>query len=112
MDEIVRKALLFDFYGPLLTGRQQEIYGYAYGEDMTLSEISQELQISRQAVHDILRRTDKILENYEAKLGLVAKFIEINTRLTNIKQLLQNPASQKEVTILQEIDAIDDWERR
>lgn len=112
MDEIGRRALLFDFYGPLLTDRQQEIYGYAYGEDMSLGEIGSDLGISRQAVHDILRRTDKILENYENKLGLVAKFIEINGRLTEIKRILQSDADNKEQSILEKIEAVEAWERR
>ena len=70
MDDIGRKALLFDFYGPLLTEKQREVYDFAVGEDMSLGEIAETTGVSRQAVHDMVRRTDRILEEYERKLGL------------------------------------------
>ena len=112
MDTIARKALLFDFYGPLLTERQQLVYDYAYGEDMSLSEIAELLQISRQAVHDLLRRTDKLLLDYETKLGLVDKFLAIEDRLAAIETILTEGRADKDARIRKEIEAIADWERR
>ncbi|MCR5672318.1 MAG: YlxM family DNA-binding protein [Lachnospiraceae bacterium] len=74
MDEIARKNMLYDFYGELLTDHQKLIYEDAVYNDCSLSELAEEYSISRQGVHDLLRRCDKILEDYEAKLGLVERF--------------------------------------
>ena len=113
MDEFGRKALLFDFYGPLLTPRQQEVYDYSCSEDMILGEIAETLGISRQAVHDNLRRTEKILEEYEAKLGLAEKFLAIEGHVENIRRSVSAmDDSQETRSVLKEIDAIDALERR
>ncbi len=117
MDEYGRKALLFDVYGPLLTQRQQEIYDLVHSEDMSLGEIAENLSISRQAVHDTLRRTDSILEEYEAKLGLAAKFMEISLHVTTIrKKLAELETNQDKEKILSdiiaEVNALDAAERR
>ena len=75
--DIVRKSLLFDFYGALLTEHQRQIYEEVVLNDYSLSEIAEDEGISRQGVHDMIKRCDKALEEYEAKLGLAAKFKEI-----------------------------------
>lgn len=112
MDEIGRKALLFDFYGPLLTAKQREIYDYAVGEDMSLAEIAEKTGVSRQAVHDMVRRTAKILEEYEEKLGLAQKFIDIERHLSRIRLLVEKEATEEHYReIAREIEAIDLIER-
>ena len=75
MERIVEQNLLYDFYGELLTAHQKEIYGEHILNDMTATEIAAEFGITRQAVHDMIRRCDKILADYEARLHLVAKFL-------------------------------------
>lgn len=113
MDDIGRKALLFDFYGPLLTEKQRVIYDYAVGEDMSLGEIAEETGVSRQAVHDMVRRTGKLLEEYERKLGLAEKFLDIEVHLKNIRTLVGSEfLSEKERKIVEEIEAIDHIERK
>jgi len=67
----VRAGLLFDLYGPLLTDHQQEIWQLYYLEDWSLAEIGESRGISRSAVYDILDRTEKLLEDYEGRLGLL-----------------------------------------
>ena len=74
VNEILEQALLFDFYGELLTEHQKEIYERFITEDLSLGEIAEEAGISRQGVHDLVRRCDKILQGYEDKLHLVEKF--------------------------------------
>ena len=74
VEEVVEQSLLYDFYGELLTEHQQKIYEAALFEDYSLSEIAEEAGISRQGVHDLLRRCDKQLRAYEAKLHLVERF--------------------------------------
>ncbi len=73
MENTLRMALLFDFYGPLLTQRQQDVFQMYFHEDLSLGEIGEELEVSRQAIYDILKRTEAILEEFESKLGLVEK---------------------------------------
>ena len=78
MEAIVDKGLLYDFYGALLTNRQREIYEDTVYHDMSLAEIAENRGISRQGVSDMLQRTTRTLEAYEAKLGLVCRFSRIS----------------------------------
>ena len=71
MEKIVRQGKLFDLYGDLLTEHQKEIYGALVNDDLSLSEIALEYGITRQGVQDIIKRTDKKLEAFEAKLHLM-----------------------------------------
>ena len=66
-------AGLFDLYSPLLTEKQQEAFILFYEEDLSLGEIAANFGISRQAVYDLLKRTETLLENYEAALALHAR---------------------------------------
>ena len=87
MEKFVERTLLYDFYGELLTKRQQQIYESVVLEDYSLSEVAEELNISRQGVHDMIRRCDKALEEYEEKLHLVEKFVNIRAQVQKIEQL-------------------------
>ena len=71
--DILKTTLLYDFYGELLTDKQKEIYELFYQNDMSLSEIAGELEISRQAVRDQLKRAKKYFLTHEEKLGLSRK---------------------------------------
>ena len=73
MERIVEQNLLYDFYGELLTAHQKEIYGEHILNDMTATEIAAEFGITRQAVHDMIRRCDKILADYEARLHTLSR---------------------------------------
>ena len=73
-DKITEVSLLYDFYGQLLSKRQQEVMSLYYEENLSLSEIAEEFSISRQGVHDALKNAEKSLHQYEAKLGLVSRF--------------------------------------
>ncbi len=74
MEKIVQQRLLYDFYGELLTEHQRQIYEDVVFNDLSLSEIAEEQGISRQGVHDLVKRCDRILDGYEEKLGLIRKF--------------------------------------
>ncbi|GAX07829.1 MAG TPA: putative DNA-binding protein [Lactobacillus sp.] len=69
---------LFAFYQPLLTKKQNDYMQLYYGDDYSLGEISEEYDVSRQAVYDNIRRTEKILETYEKKLHLLEEFTRRN----------------------------------
>lgn len=74
LEKTTRVNYLVDFYQPLLTPKQRNYMDMYYREDYSLGEISDLLQVSRQAVYDNIRRTEKMLEAYEDKLGLYDKF--------------------------------------
>ena len=67
-------CLLLDFYGQLLTDRNRETLEWHFGDDLSLAEIAEQLQITRQAVHDRIHQGWNRLNRYEQKLGLVARF--------------------------------------
>lgn len=89
-DKILQINLLFDFYGQLLTEKQQNILQLYYIDDLSLVEIAEQLGISRQAVYDTMKRTEKILYDYEEKLGLLTKFLHSQDRIQEIVQISCN----------------------
>ena len=88
MNEILEQTLLYDFYGELLTEHQKEIYEQFVLEDLSLSEIAEQAGISRQGVHDLVKRCQKTLEGYEAKLHLVEKFLSVREKVNQIGETL------------------------
>lgn len=114
-DERIQKFLeinlLYDFYGKLLTKRQLEFIELYYNHDLSLGEIAEQYSISRQGVYDILKRAEKILENYEKKLGLVEKFQLQKQKLSKLYKMLvklQNVIEEKEKA-LEEINRIKEY---
>lgn len=99
MEKIFEQALLYDFYGELLTEHQKSVYEDAVYHDMSLAEIAEEHGISRQGVHDLLRRCDRILQDYEAKLHLVERFAGAKSRIREIEQLTQHAAQDPDASI-------------
>ena len=73
LEKMLRIGGLFDYYGALLTPRQQDCIRMHYLEDLSLAEIADEFCVSRQAVHDILHRAEQTLAEYEAKLHLLER---------------------------------------
>lgn len=93
MEKIVEQGMLYDFYGELLTAHQRQIYESFVYENMSLSEIAEDFSISRQGVHDLVKRCDKLLTGYEEKLHLVEKFMNIKDTVKKIESI----SSQEEV---------------
>ncbi len=89
-----RMNYLSDFYGELLTPRQQQILDLYYNHDLSLGEISSETRISRQAAHDILKRSEGTLERLEGKLGLYRRFLRQQEELTAALTLLEEEKRQ------------------
>lgn len=87
MEKIVEQGLLYDFYGELLTEHQRQIYEARVFDNLSLSEIAQDFKISRQGVHDLIKRCDKILQGYEDKLHLLQKFMNIKETITQIESI-------------------------
>ncbi len=84
IEKIIEVGILFDFYGRLLSSRQYSIIESFYLHDLSLSEIAEELKISRQGVFDTLKRAESNLFKYEEKLGLVEKFKKNNSDIDEI----------------------------
>ena len=87
LEKIVEQGLLYDFYGELLTEHQRQIYEGIVYENLSLGEIATEQGISRQGVHDIVKRCDKALIGYENKLKLIERFLKIKERIKEIDSL-------------------------
>lgn len=106
MEKIVEQGLLYDFYGELLTDHQKRVYEDVVFNDFSLSEIAGELGISRQGVHDLVRRCDKILNEYEEKLHLVEKFMKTKQMVGEIKQLTKDYKDSKDMELIHRIEQI------
>lgn len=87
MEELTKRALLADFYGPLLTDKQRNVWDLHYQQDLSLTEIAEVEHISRQAIYDLIKRTELILAEYEDKLGLVERLCTQREKLLEVKTL-------------------------
>lgn len=110
MEKIFEQALLYDFYGELLTPHQRSIYEDVIFNDMSLSEIAEEQGISRQGVHDLIRRCDKILQDYESKLHLVRRFSEAKEKIGQIVELTENSGKEQMQRIRElALELMEEW---
>ncbi|MCD8348281.1 MAG: YlxM family DNA-binding protein [Lachnospiraceae bacterium] len=96
MDEVLRQTLLFDFYGELLTEHQREVYEAVVQNDLSYSEAAEEFGVSRQGIHDLIKRSVKTLEEYETKLHLVERFLEIRAKA---EQMLALSSHYEEIDV-------------
>lgn len=105
MEKFVEQSLLFDFYGELLTEHQKRIYQDVVFGDLSYAEAAQEYQISRQGVHDMIKRCNKTLAGYEAKLHLVEKFLVVQSKVEEIRESADKPEKVKVIAneILEEL---------
>lgn len=90
MDKLARQALLYDFYGELLTDHQRRVYEDVVLNDFSLSEVAQDQGVSRQGIHDLVKRSSRILDAYESKLHLVERFVSIREKVHEIHRLTQD----------------------
>ena len=108
MEKIVRQSLLYDFYGELLTDHQKNIYEEVVMNDMSYSEIGRIYGISRQGAYDLIKRCDKILEDYETKLKLVEKFVNAREKIATMKNnIIKLKADNKDAKLEKLIEDID-----
>lgn len=77
MEQIVEQGMLYDFYGPLLTKHQQEVYELVVYQNLSLNEIAEQKNISKQAVSDLIRRATTQMRGYEKSLGMIERFRRI-----------------------------------
>ena len=87
-DQTYRMAMLFDFYGDLLTDRQREFYDLYYNEDLSLGEIAENYGISRQGVRDVIVRAEAAMREVEDKTHLIRRFCQSQEELQRIQESL------------------------
>ncbi len=107
MEKIGKQVLLYDFYGELLTDHQKSVYEDVVLNDLSLGEIAAERGITRQGVHDLVRRCDRILASYEEKLHLVERFLKTREDVMQIREMTGEGA-KADAAILREIHEISD----
>lgn len=108
LEKVSQVVLLKDFYGPLLTAKQQDVLHMHYEDDWSLSEIASNMNTTRQAVYDLVKRAEGILQEYEDKLGLVTKFQLTRRNLDELRIILagpevDNPRLVQAVSLIDEI---------
>ena len=101
LEKSIRVNKLIDFYGDLLTPHQKEILSLYYQMDLSLSEISEQLDISRNGVYDALKKGVNILEKYEEKLHLISKDEELEDYFFKLKK----NASKEEKELIDKIES-------
>lgn len=111
LEKVSQIVLLKDFYGPLLTEKQQAILNLYYENDFSLSEIADDMKISRQAVFDLVKRAENQLLHYEEKLGLMERFQRASRQLKMAHTLLTGDKIdadqvQEAARILNELDEL------
>ena len=87
MDQLLKQSLLYDFYGELLTEHQRRVYEEVVQNDLSYSEAAESFGVSRQGIHELIKRCNKMLESYEERLHLVERFLRIRSSVQEIQVL-------------------------
>ena len=103
MKDALQEALLYDFYGNLLTDKMRETCESYYNEDLSLAEIAEASGISRQGVYDTIHRAEKQLEEYEERLGLLDLFEKQQARAKKALEMINNGDSASAARELEEL---------
>ena len=101
--EVFDACMLLDFYGQLLTERMRSTLELHFAEDMSLAEIAEQENISRQAVHDTITRGRRSLEEYEAKLGLIKRFLSQQSVIRDAVDALEKNDTNRAHLMLSEL---------
>ena len=97
--DALEMTLLFDYYGELLTDRQRMCFDLRYNQDLSLAEIADELQVSRQGVHDNLSRAEALLRNMEEKTGCVRRDLQYRKVMKTILEAAQELADNADQNV-------------
>lgn len=98
VDEVLKQSLLYDFYGELLTKHQRRVYEEVVQGDLSYSEAAEAFGISRQGVHELVKRCNRLLEDYESKLHLVEKFLRIRSSVQEIQRITVESGTDQETS--------------
>ena len=100
MEDKIKSGYLYDFYGELLTEHQRSVYGMSINDDLSLSEIAQNENITRQAVRDIIKKGENKLFEFEEKLKVMERMFKQDDKIANILAeitKIENKTSDKQV---------------
>ncbi len=103
----MRYCLLLDFYGEVLSENQREMMDLYYNEDFSLSEIADEIGITRQGVRDAVRRAEESLDSLEEKLGMIARFDRLRAQRTEITALLSDESRPLDTVIREALQKLE-----
>jgi len=103
MEKLLRNTLLYDFYGELLATRQKNMHHMYFFEDMTMEEIGERLEITRQSVNHSLKQAQKNLENFEEKLGMIALYDAVREQAKTLENALVNNDNERAGAVLKEL---------
>ena len=98
--DALEMTLLFDYYGGMLTDKQQQCFDMRYNQDLSLGEIAEAMGVSRQAVCDNLARTEALLRKMETSVGCVSRSLERRKavqELLDIAEKLNDPAMAEKI---------------
>jgi len=97
---------LLDFYGDILPERRRDIMDLYYNDDLSLSEIAEQMGITRQAVRDSIKKTEQELFFYEEKLGLRRRLTEAEARVSTAISLCRDAGDNLPPALPEELEAI------
>jgi len=106
LEKVAWVVLLFDFYGVMLTRRQYEFMRLYYEQDLSLGEIAERYNISRQAVYDTLKRAENALLKFEQKLGFAARYKEDRALLARALELVRGCKYREKDVKIKEVESI------
>lgn len=106
IEELFELAMLFDFYGELLKEHNKRIFEDYICNDLSLSEIAEAEGITRQGVHDIVKRCSRQLKEFEAQLHLVEKFRQTKDGVERIRELLEKSLESGELSYVKEASRV------
>lgn len=95
-NQAYRMALLYDFYGDMLTDRQKEFYDLYYNEDLSLAEIAENYGITRQGVRDVIVRAEAVLMELEDKTGIIRRFHKMQSQFQELETVLADICKRNE----------------
>lgn len=105
LEKTMEISVLYDYYNQLLTEKQSDIVDLYYNQDLSLGEIAEQFNISRQAVYDMLKRTENLLYQYEEKLGIIKlmqfkneKIESVLTKVIQIEDVLKERLNPDEIS--------------
>ena len=104
--DALEMSLLFDFYGGMLTEKQQECFDMRYNQDLSLAEIAEQEGISRQSVHDAISRAETLLRETEQAVGCVARSQELRRVLSQIEAAARPLAAHEDAAVRQRAEVI------
>lgn len=107
LEKTVRINYLFDFYQALLTTKQRHYMNLYYLKDYSLGEIAEEAHVSRQAIYDNIKRTETMLESYEATLHLYERFMQRRTLIEKMEQLAHETHNNDMIKYIKQLKELD-----